>query len=71
MLADTYYPGWQATVDGRPVELHRGNYLFRAVQVPAGAHTVRFEYRPRSFTIGLGLFVIGLSFLTVLMWRRF
>ncbi|MAG37153.1 MAG: hypothetical protein CL878_13045 [Dehalococcoidia bacterium] len=51
-LADTHYPGWQARLDGRAVPIYRANYLFRAVFVPAGTHTVEFAYRPGSFLVG-------------------
>src|SRR4030095_9312569 len=49
VLADTYYPGWTARVDGRPVPILRANYLFRGVAVPAGSHRVEFHYVPLSF----------------------
>jgi hypothetical protein len=52
-LADLDYPGWRATVDGRDTPIYRANYLFRAVHVPAGQHTVEFVYQPRSFRLGL------------------
>jgi hypothetical protein len=51
-LADQHYPGWRASVDGRPVPIHRANYAFRLVEVPAGGSVVRFDYRPRSLVIG-------------------
>lgn len=46
VLADTDYPGWTASVDGAAVPIYRANLNFRAVQVEAGAHEVRFDYAP-------------------------
>jgi hypothetical protein len=54
-LSDVYYPGWNVYVDGQPSHVYRANYLFRAVEVSAGRHTVEFCYEPRSFRIGLGI----------------
>jgi len=61
VLSDTWYPGWQATVDGKPVVIGRANVHFRAVYLPEGTHTVHFTYRPAIFLVGLGI-----SALTVL-----
>jgi len=44
LLNDQYDPGWSVTVDGRPAELLRCNYLMRGVYLPAGAHTVEFRF---------------------------
>lgn len=41
---ERYASGWRAYVDGTPVELHKANFCFRALQVPAGRHTVRMRY---------------------------
>ena len=53
VLADTWYPGWTATVDGEPTPIVRANYLLRAVPVPAGDHTVAMRFQPASLRIGL------------------
>ena len=65
VLFDTYFPGWTASVDGRETAIYRANYTFRAVSVPAGAHTVTFTYRPLSFRLGLAASGIALAVLTV------
>jgi uncharacterized membrane protein YfhO len=62
-LSDVYDNGWKATVDGKAAKLARANYDFRAVPVPAGEHTVRMIYWPRSFAIGL--WIAGLGFLVL------
>ena len=64
VLRDTYYPGWRAFVDGHEVHIWRTDYLFRGVEVPAGEHTIRFEFSPLSFRVGLVISII--SFLLVL-----
>jgi len=55
VLTDTWYPGWQAEVDGAPAPILRANGLYRAVRVPAGAREVRFDYRPASLRAGARL----------------
>jgi hypothetical protein len=59
VLSDTFYPGWQATVDGVVTPIHPANYLFRGVVVPPGEHTVRFFYQPDSWRHGLLLSGLG------------
>jgi hypothetical protein len=55
ILADSYYPGWKALVDGREKGILRANLFFRAVPLPAGQHTVEFRYEPKSFMVGLAI----------------
>lgn len=52
-LSETCFPGWEASVDGVEAPILRANTVFRAVPVPAGRHTVLFQYRPRSFRLGM------------------
>lgn len=61
ILSETYYPGWQATVDGQSAPILRADYILRAIPVPAGQHTVELTFRPLSFIIGA--FLSGLTVL--------
>jgi uncharacterized membrane protein YfhO len=45
VLADEWAPGWTARVDGAPVPVLPTLLTLRGVALPAGEHTVRFEYR--------------------------
>ncbi|HEV3379132.1 MAG TPA: YfhO family protein, partial [Thermoleophilaceae bacterium] len=65
VLADTYYPGWKAEVDGEEVPVERVDYLLRGVPVPGGAHTVVFRYEPLSWTIGWVVSLLALLGLAV------
>ena len=60
VLADSFYPGWNAYVNGRQEKIYRANLFFRAVPLTAGTHTVEFRYEPRSFAIGRAVSIITL-----------
>lgn len=53
VLLDAWFPGWEATVNGKPALVRRADYAFRAVEVGGGKSVVRFDYRPRSLRLGL------------------
>jgi hypothetical protein len=66
LLADLYYPGWQAQVDGVPTPIYRANVSQRGIALPKGQHTVRFWYEPEPFFRGLRISLIAVSVL--LLW---
>ncbi|MCP4036695.1 MAG: YfhO family protein, partial [bacterium] len=73
VLSDAYYPGWRARVDGKPVSIHRANYLFRAVPIPAGESRVEFVFESDSLERGLWTSagaVALLATLTPVLYRR-
>jgi uncharacterized membrane protein YfhO len=70
VLADNWYPGWMATLNGRPVAIERANLFARAVAIPGpGSHEVHFRYRPRSLLLGSALTAFGLLALAALVRR--
>ncbi|WP_116105174.1 YfhO family protein [Lewinella sp. IMCC34191] len=44
--------GWEATIDGQPVDLIRANYALRALPVPAGDHEIVMSFEPSSYSLG-------------------
>lgn len=75
VLTDTFFPGWIGQIDGQDTPIYRANGNFRAVQVPAGEHTVRFKYSPVSFRVGSVLSLMAviavMLALVALVWQRF
>jgi Bacterial membrane protein YfhO len=73
VLADSFYPGWNAYVNGRQEKIYRANLFFRGVRLSAGTHTVQFRYEPRSFAIGRAVSIITLLFIvaiSILLYLR-
>jgi hypothetical protein len=63
VFAETFIPGWVATIDGESTVIWRANAYHQAVLVPAGTHEIVLRYQP--FALRLG-FVIALIALPVL-----
>ncbi len=69
VLSDAYYPGWKATVDGRPAPILQTDLLLRGVPVTAGKHRIHLRYEPLSFTVGAPTSVLAWAgFLVALAW---
>ena len=47
-----YNKGWQAYIDGKPVEHIRVDYILRGLRIPAGQHVVEFKFEPVAFERG-------------------
>ena len=46
VLADSWYPGWTAQVDGAAAEILKADVVYRAVTLGPGPHTITFDYDP-------------------------
>lgn len=44
LLNDKFDPNWRVTVDGKPAELLRCNFIMRGVYLTPGGHTVEFQF---------------------------
>ena len=69
VFSEIYYPyGWKAYIDGKPAEIFRANYLLRAMNIPAGQHEIRMEFRPDSIRKGntIAIICIMIMYATVL-----
>jgi hypothetical protein len=67
VLADSYDPGWRATLDGSPAPVLRANLAFRALRVPAGRHRIEMVYRPRALLAGLAVSATALAVVIALL----
>ncbi len=77
VFAEIYYPGWSSYVDGKEVSHGRADYILRAMNIPAGKHTVEFSFEPMSLRVtetiafvALGILAVGLVIAAVLGIRK-
>ncbi len=69
-LSDTFFPGWQVSINGKLGEILRADSTFRAVEVPPGKSNVEMVYRPNSFKVGMTISVVSLSTLLFLALKK-
>jgi hypothetical protein len=63
LLTDAFYPGWEATVNGKSTKIYLSDFAFRAVKIPRGESVVKFQFQPRSYQYGLII-----SLIATLLW---
>jgi hypothetical protein len=68
ILADTYYPGWGLTIDGKTAPIFRANRAMRGAAIQAGEHKLVYTYDPASFRVGVIISSGGLIVLLALAW---
>jgi Bacterial membrane protein YfhO len=72
VLADTFYPGWKASINGKNTPIYRVNMMHRGVLVPPGQHTVTFRYDSKIIQWSMFLSVFGfLSILTLICYYAY
>ena len=77
VFSEIYYPGWEAKVDGQPVELGRVDYILRALNVQPGKHQVELSFFPKSVNLTETIAYIAYVLLILLVaagvfleWKR-
>ena len=56
VFSEVYFPwGWEATIDGKPADIARVNYVLRAIRIPAGEHKIEMRFNPRSVSATVGI----------------
>ena len=77
VFSEIFYPGWQAFIDGKEVEVGRADYILRALYVPAGQHEVLMIFDPVSLHttetiayVALVLLLVGVIVAMVLHVRK-
>jgi hypothetical protein len=69
VVSETFYPGWEATVDGKPQPIYEVFGALRGVVLESGSHRVEMRYRPAVITVGAALSGAGVAFGVLLMIR--
>ncbi len=70
VCSESNMSGWSASIDGRPAPILPANYAFRAVEVPPGAHTIRFAYAAPGWKSGVALSIAALALCIIGLTRR-
>jgi len=72
LLNDRYDPNWRVTVDGKPADLLRCNFIMRGVCLPPGEHTVVMRFRLPTRPLYISVFALGVALLlaAILLWHK-
>ena len=69
VLAEAWYPGWRAEIDGRPCACVPANIWMRAVPVPPGRHQVRVYFHQDYLFAGFVISVLSAGLLLAFVLR--
>jgi uncharacterized membrane protein YfhO len=70
VVSQTYDPGWQATVDGRPAPIYRVDHLLQGIPLEAGSRRVELTYRPSPAPALLSAVALAICLMALLFAER-
>jgi hypothetical protein len=71
VIPSNYYPGWTATVNGRPAPIYRTNWIGMGVLVNAGESIVAMSFSTPGFHAGIGVSILSLMlWIVISLWSR-
>lgn len=75
VVADAWFPGWKARLDGKSVPVLKADGAFLGVAVPAGEHELILEYdKPVAATVGRAVTTLTVAasalFFAAPLWHR-
>jgi uncharacterized membrane protein YfhO len=68
--------GWSVTIDGEPAQALRADYILRALEIPAGKHTIEWRYRAPKWglidgiTMAFSVAVLAAFAATIILYLR-
>ena len=71
VVVNEYNDGnWTAYIDGKQTSIYKGNYLFRAIEVPEGTHEIKLVYRPKNLyrTLAFSAFIGGVMIAVIVFF---
>lgn len=60
VVSENYFPGWQATVDGKGADTYRADYNLIGIPLPAGATAITLRYHDPAVTTGRLITIVAL-----------
>ena len=68
IFSEIYYPkGWKVFLDEKPATFFRANYILRAMQIPAGEHTIEFKFEPEVVKTGSKISLVSALIVLLLL----
>ncbi len=70
VLSDSFYPGWEAEIDGQKTAILAADINSRAILAPAGSHLITFSYKPKLIFWGLLITIVAHFFYIAFLVKK-